>query len=108
MTATNICTTLGENFYREGIEKLVTWYNKCLDKHSNYVEIHLAQLIWFFGTPRLRNPKKQPHLILAPIAPTYHLQMLVFSVTMAMFLPQDNETENRAHKRVPQTILFLP
>ncbi len=35
---TNICTTLGENFYCEGIEKFVTWYNRCLDRHGDYVE----------------------------------------------------------------------
>ncbi len=31
-TITNICTTLGEDFYRKGIEKLVIGYSKCLDR----------------------------------------------------------------------------
>ncbi len=35
---TNICTKLGKDFYCEGIEKLVTGYNKCLDRHGDYLE----------------------------------------------------------------------
>ncbi len=34
----NICTKLGEDFYCDGIKKLVTWYNKYLDRYSDYVD----------------------------------------------------------------------
>ncbi len=27
-----------EDFYRKATEKLVTLYNKCLDKHNDYIE----------------------------------------------------------------------
>ncbi len=29
---------MGEDFYRKGMEKLVTGYDKCLDRHGDYVE----------------------------------------------------------------------
>ncbi len=29
---------IGEDFYQERIEKLVTPYNKCLDRDTDYVE----------------------------------------------------------------------
>ncbi len=38
LAATIICTKLGEDFYREGLEKVVTWYNKCLGKYDDYVQ----------------------------------------------------------------------
>ncbi len=34
----NILTKLREDLYRDRIEKLVTWYNKCPDRHGDYIE----------------------------------------------------------------------
>ncbi len=31
-------TKLDKSFYRTGVEKLVQWYNKCLNLYGDYVE----------------------------------------------------------------------